>query len=131
MKKSPAYEPLGALESWVMEVAWSLPTSTAREVCDRLTGRRARAYTTIMTTMDRLHRKGLLTREKDGLAWRYRPALAQAEFDRALADGLASTILSSHGATGLAAFVEAAARVDEELLDQLTALIEQRRKDKP
>lgn len=130
MKKPVVVEPLGALESWVMEIAWSLPTSTAREVCDHLTGRRARAYTTIMTTMDRLHRKGLLSREKDGLAWRYRPTMGRTEFERALADGLAAEILASHGSTGLAAFVDAAARVDAELLDQLSLLIAQRRKDK-
>jgi predicted transcriptional regulator len=128
MKHPTAFEPLGELESSVMAVAWSLPTSTAREVCDRLTGRRERAYTTIMTTMDRLHRKGLLQREKDGQAWRYRPTLSQVEFERALADGLALEILASHGAAGLAAFVDAAARVDEELLDQLTALIEKHRR---
>ena len=114
-----------------MQVAWRHATSTAREVCDQLTGRHERAYTTIMTTMDRLHRKGLLAREKDGQAWRYHPTVSRVEFERALADGLATEILSSHGATGLAAFVDAAARVDEELLDQLTALIEQHRKDKP
>jgi predicted transcriptional regulator len=130
MEPKVVFEPLGELEATVMEVAWSLSSSTAREVCDRLTGPRERAYTTIMTTMDRLHRKGLLAREKDGQAWRYRPTLSRVEFERGLADGLADEILSAHGATGLAALVDAAARVDEELLDQLTALIERHRKDK-
>lgn len=128
VKRPPIYEPLGELESTVMEVAWGLPSCTAREVCDRLTGDRERAYTTIMTTMDRLHRKGLLLREKDGQAWRYAPVLSKADFERALADRLAAEILTAHGETGLAAFVDAAARVDEDLLDHLASLIEAHRR---
>lgn len=123
MKKSTA-QPLGALEAAVMDVIWSRGWGTARDVCTRMTGTRERAYTTIMTTMDRLHRKGLLTRTKDGLAWRYAPAIGKVEFERALADQLAARILARHGETALAAFVDAAAQVDERLLDRLRALIE-------
>lgn len=111
-----------------MEIVWRHFPSTARDVCDRMTGQWERAYTTIMTTMDRLHRKGLLRREKDGLAWRYEPAFSKASFDRALADGLATNILESHGEAALAAFVDAAAEVDESLLDRLRQLIEKRQK---
>ena len=109
-----------------MEVVWSMPSATAREVCDRLTGSRERAYTTIMTTMGRLFRKRLLDREKDGQAWRYTPRLSRSQFERALADRLAAEILDTHGETGLAAFVDAAARLDAKLLDHLTRLIEAR-----
>jgi predicted transcriptional regulator len=126
--KKREWEPLGTLESAVMEVVWarSAPV-TAREVCDRMTGTQERAYTTIMTTMDRLHRKGLLVRSKDGIAWRYAPALSRAEFEKALADGLAEEILQVHSDAALAAFVDAAARVDESLLDRLAQLIAQRK----
>lgn len=122
------FEPLGTLESAVMAVVWRRSPVTAREVCERMTGAKERAYTTIMTTMDRLHRKGLLLREKDGLAWRYTPALDKAAFERALADGLAQGILQTHGEAALSAFVEAAAEVDEALLDRLSQLIAARRK---
>ena len=126
--KKRTWEPLGHLEAAVMEVVWTRAPITAREVCDRMTGAEERAYTTIMTTMDRLHRKGLLVREKDGLAWRYAPALGKVEFEKSLADGLAAEILQAHGVVALSAFVEAAAEVDEGLLDQLAQLIAQRRK---
>src|SRR5688572_13487371 len=98
-----------------MEVVWAHFPATARDVCDRLTGRRARAYTTIMTTMDRLHRKGLLRRQKDGLAWRYEPLFSRASYEKALADDIAARVLEAHGDTALAAFVDAAAEVDESL----------------
>lgn len=126
--KKRTWEPLGKLEAAVMNVVWTHSPVTARDVCDRMTGSEERAYTTIMTTMDRLHRKGLLLREKDGLAWRYSPALTRAEFEKALADGLATEILQAHGEAALSAFVDAAAEVDESLLDRLTQLIALRRK---
>lgn len=92
MQAKPTFQPLGELEQAVMDVVWAHSPATAREVCDRMHGRRERAYTTIMTTMDRLHRKGLLRREKDGLAWRYEPALNKTEFEKAVADGMAAGI---------------------------------------
>lgn len=120
-------EALGRLETSVMALVWRHAPVTAREICDRMNGKKERAYTTIMTTMDRLHRKGLLVREKDGLAWRYSPAMSKAEFERAAADALAAGILSAHGEVGLAAFVDAAA-VDDALLERLARLVSERRK---
>lgn len=61
-----------------MDHLWSFPEGgrglTVREVHDALSGDRARAYTTVMTVLDRLARKGLVQRERDGRAWRYAPA---------------------------------------------------------
>ena len=48
--------------------------ATVREVHDRLSGEREIAYTTVMTVLDRLAKKDLVTRERDGRAWRYFPA---------------------------------------------------------
>jgi predicted transcriptional regulator len=120
-------EPLGTLEAEVMDHVWAAGPLTARELCQRMKGRKERAYTTVMTTMDRLHRKGLLRREKDGLAWRYFPALTREGFKRAAADQLAVGILTAHGERGLAAFVDAAAEVDQALLDRLAQLVAARR----
>lgn len=127
MKKSLPFQPLGELETAVMEEVWRKSSVTAREVCDRMTGARERAYTTIMTTMDRLHRKGLLMREKDGLAWRYAATMSREEFERGLANELAAKILADHGDVALHAFVEATASVDEALLEKLRRLIDRRR----
>lgn len=67
---------LGDLEQAIMDVLWSAEAGsglTVREVLDRLTGRDP-AYTTVMTVLSRLETKGVTTRERDGRAWRYRPA---------------------------------------------------------
>lgn len=109
-----------------MGVVWRSSPITAREVCARLTGQKERAYTTIMTTMDRLHRKGLLAREKSGLAWSYTPTRDRKAHEKALADALATRILASHGEAGLVAFVEAA--TDASMLERLAKLIRLHRK---
>ena len=118
--------PLGELEARVMEVVWSEPGLTVREVSDRLGHERKRAYTTVMTTLDRLHGKGVVERTKDGLAWRYEAVLSPPEYELAVADQLALEILQAHGELGLTAFVDAAG-TDDAMLDRLAELIEQRR----
>lgn len=72
----PKSASLGDLEQAIMDVLWTDDAGhglTVREVSDRLTGRDL-AYTTVMTVLSRLEAKGVTTRERDGRAWRYRPA---------------------------------------------------------
>jgi BlaI family penicillinase repressor len=75
---------LAPLELECMKTLWPLGEATVREIRDRLAERRARAYTTIMTIMDRLARKGIVERRKAGRAYVYRPRLS-AEAARAQA----------------------------------------------
>lgn len=64
----------GELESAIMEVMWaSEGPCVVREVRERLRYGRPVAYTTVMTVMNILHRKGVLRRDKPGRAWRYWP----------------------------------------------------------
>lgn len=66
---------LGELEAAVMDVLWATDESrSVRTVRDQLAAERPLAYTTVMTVLDNLHRKGWLTREMAGRAWQYRPA---------------------------------------------------------
>jgi predicted transcriptional regulator len=113
---------LGSLEQQVMAAVWGQPPATVREVCGRLQGVADRAYTTILTTLDRLHRKGLVERAKINGAWVY-SAAAEGRA-RTEADALAAALLA-HGPTGLLALVEQSP--DEATLDQLAALIAARR----
>ena len=116
--------PLGELEQIVMDAVWENPPSTVRDVADRMRGDADRAYTTVMTTLDRLFKKGLLHRQKEGLAWRYAAAFDRATFERRMVDALAAELVA-HGETGLVALV--AATAEEALLDRLAALIDARR----
>ncbi len=75
----------GELEAVVMDRLWSLGGSgTVREVVEQLRADREIAYTTVLSTMDNLHRKGHLTREREGKAHRYRTVRSHAEHTAAL-----------------------------------------------
>ncbi len=110
-----------------MDIVWRHFPVSARGVCDRLSGSKARAYTTIMSTMDRLHKKGVLRREKEGLAWVYTPTRSEEEFNRALAHQLADRIVEQHGEVGLMALVDAAS-ADQAMLRRLEELVAERKR---
>jgi BlaI family transcriptional regulator, penicillinase repressor len=67
---------LAPLELDCMNTLWPMGQGTVREIRDRLAARRPRAYTTIMTIMDRLARKGVVERRKVGRAYLYSPNLS-------------------------------------------------------
>jgi predicted transcriptional regulator len=72
----------GELEAVIMDRIWNRdPTTptTVREVFDELAAERAIAYTTVMSTMDNLHTKSWLARERDGKAYRYWPTLSREQ----------------------------------------------------
>ena len=71
----------GELEVVVMHVLWSRDGSaTVRDVLEELRRTRSIAYTTVMTVMDNLYRKGFLAREMQGRAWRYEPVKTREQF---------------------------------------------------
>jgi predicted transcriptional regulator/Zn-dependent protease with chaperone function len=96
--------PFGDLEATVMDLMWSADRPLlVREVIDLMRPERAPAYTTVMTVMDNLHRKGWLERRRDGRAWRYEPVLTrQAYTARLMHEALA---VSDDRAGVLARFV--------------------------
>ncbi len=77
-KPSPKHSllDLAPLELDCMNTLWPIGEATVREIRDRLAERRSRAYTTVMTIMDRLARKGVVERKKAGRAYVYRPLLS-------------------------------------------------------
>jgi len=70
---------LAPLELDCMNTLWPIGEATVREIRERLAERRPRAYTTIMTIMDRLARKGVVERHKVGRAYSYRPNLSMED----------------------------------------------------
>lgn len=77
--------PFGELEAAIMAELWRRgEPATVRDVLGALNSSRNLAYTTVMTVMDNLHRKGQLTREMSGRAWLYRPVRTRPEHAAAL-----------------------------------------------
>lgn len=71
----------GELESAIMDVMWSRDEpAKVRDVLEALEGERDSAYTTVMTVMNILHRKGWLDRERSGRAWQYRPTMTREAY---------------------------------------------------
>jgi predicted transcriptional regulator len=81
----------GDLEAVIMQLVWDHGDAvTVRDLFDELRQERAIAYTTVMSTMDNLHRKGWLDRVKDGKAYRYTPTASREEYSaRLMAEALA------------------------------------------
>jgi predicted transcriptional regulator len=118
---------LGDLEQDVMNLLWDEAPLAVREV-QRRVARGKLAYTTLMTTLDRLYKKGLLAREKVGLAFVYRPAIDREEYQRRVVEATVAPLLEASSSAVLAAFVDVAAGISEANLDQLSKLIAARRK---
>ncbi|HEX9519565.1 MAG TPA: BlaI/MecI/CopY family transcriptional regulator [Streptosporangiaceae bacterium] len=94
----------GDLEAVIMDRLWEQGRPMlVREMVEELRRDRPLAYTTVMTVMENLHRKGWLRREREGRAWRYEPAGSRSGYTAALmTDALAT---SSDRRTALAHFV--------------------------
>lgn len=76
---------LAPLELECMNALWPLGEATVRQIRSELSSQRPRAYTTVMTIMDRLAQKGIVTRRRAGRAWVYQPGFSAGEArDRAV-----------------------------------------------
>jgi len=120
---------LGRLEALVMDCLWrSDEAVSVRDVAARLNG--PWAYTTLMTTLDRLFKKGLASREPRGRAFAYRARLSRTD----LGVQALKTAVSDIGVgadtreLALAALVDALESHDPELLDSLDRLVREKRK---
>jgi predicted transcriptional regulator len=117
---------LGPLEESVLEQVWRSGNEVSvRDVAAALP--RALAYTTVMTTLDRLYRKGLLTRRKEGRAFLYASRTTRAQFTA----GFLRRWLERLAGRGtvrplLASLVEAVGEHDAALLPELQRLVRER-----
>jgi predicted transcriptional regulator len=120
---------LGALEREVMAIAWNTAEISVRDVCRQLSSNVA--YTTAMTTMDRLYKKGLLSRQKVGRAFIYRAAATRDEMENSVTTELVQSLLDHDGAQPLpilSSLVDAVSDCDRALLDDLERLIREKRR---
>jgi predicted transcriptional regulator len=124
----PARVRLGPLEQKILKEVWSRKSLTVRELVED--GKVQLAYTTVMTTLDRLFKKGLLDRVEEGRAFRYSATCAPEEVDRTVAvTGVRRWIESARPSSlPLSYFVEAIGAHDG-LLDELRVLVEQKRSE--
>ena len=126
-RKSPGLAAVfGALELRVLEALWRRGDATVRDVCEDFP---ASAYTTLMTTMERLHKKGVLERVKSGRAFVYRATSTRQELESGLISSAIQPLLAGDSASPvLSCFVDEVSRQDERLLDELERLVREKRR---
>jgi predicted transcriptional regulator len=116
----------GALELRVLDVLWERgDEATVRDVLPHFPNA---AYTTVMTTMERLHRKGALERRKAGRAFLYRSAQSREELESRVIVRALESLLDGNAEPVLSCLVEEVSRHDEKLLDELERLVREKRK---
>jgi predicted transcriptional regulator len=120
---------LGHLERAVMEVVWRQDQTTVREVQAALP--RSVAYTTVMTTLDRLFKKGFVDRSRTGRAFVYRALRTREQTEAAVARGVMLGLFSGAGAKPiLSNLVDAVGSHDDgvQLLDALEEMVREKRR---
>jgi predicted transcriptional regulator len=128
LRWSPSTQ-LGPLEQQLLSVLWMRKSATVRELLDA--GQIKLAYTTVMTTLDRLYKKHLLNRTAEGRAFRYSARYTQEELEKAAVGEAIRQLLGSGAAASLplSYLVEAVSEHDAGLLDDLQRLLDQKRRE--
>jgi predicted transcriptional regulator len=121
---------LGRLESDLMQILWSRGESNVRDVVQQLG--RPLAYTTVMTTLDRLFKKGLLDRRMPDRAFLYSARFSREEWERRRVENILAGFLAEPHASRellLSSFLDAVGEHDAVLLDELEKKIRRKRRE--
>lgn len=113
-----------------MRILWDVGETNVREVADKLD--RPLAYTTVMTTLDRLFKKGFLDRHKCDRAFFYVPRFTRDEWERRKAGHLVAGFLDGMYPSGellISCLVDAVGEHNEALLDELERKIKLKREE--
>lgn len=120
---------LGPLEERLLDALWQRGHATVRDLVDDACP--DLAYTTVMTTLDRLFKKNLLSREAEGRAFRYTPRFTREELHREVAGEAFRQLLDVSPASSLplSYLVEILTERDAQLLDDLRQVVEAKRRE--
>ena len=119
---------LHELETEIMDEIWRADGASVREVLDALNARAQpqRAYTTILTVMQRLHAKDMLRRERTGRKDLYLPTMTRGEYDEARAEAQVEALVTEYGDLALAKFSDRVAQLDPDRRRQIVRLAQGR-----
>ncbi len=121
---------LAPLEERLLEALWERGHATVRDLLNSDGPCQHLAYTTVMTTLDRLFKKNLLSREAEGRAFRYAPRFTREELHREVAGEAFRQLLDASPASSLplSYLVEILTERDAQLLDDLRQVVEAKRR---
>ena len=116
--------PLHELESEVMEEVWRQGSATVRDVLEALNDRseKQRAYTTVMTILARLERKGVLERQKHGKGFVYTPRATRDQYLQGRAQAQVEALVQEFGEVALVHFARQVDKLDASHREKLRSL---------
>jgi predicted transcriptional regulator len=128
--KSQFRLPGGDLEYAVLAKLWELGSASARDIYTQVGEPQGLVYTTTAKVLDRLYTKRLISRDRRGMAFIYRPRVARALVDNARARELLARLLGPAPHAAAATLVNAVEALNPRLLDELAEVIAARRRSK-
>lgn len=130
-RKDGLEKTLGALEAQIMNAVWEARGPVCVHEVQETLARKGKdsAYTTVMTTLTRLHKKGLLAREMKGKAYYYTAQVSRRELGQTVTEQVIDGLLATFAEPAMSYFVDALSETDPSKLDSLADIIEQKRRE--
>lgn len=126
-KKPRRTKLLGESEEEILEALWAGGALTGRELYERVRLERSLAYTTVLTVLDRMVRKGLVRKER-GERFQFRAAFTREELAWRFSRELLPEIVGLSASSAMAGFMDVLAETDPSQIDKLAMLLERKRK---
>lgn len=124
--KGAAFTGIGSLEAEILSIVWDRARTTVRDVYETMRERRTIAYTTVMTVMNNLVKKGLLTQDKKPTAYVYTPAIPGREVAQIVLDSVVDRLLKGHSNVAVSHLLGLERELTPEQFEELRALVRER-----
>ncbi len=119
----------GKLEKEIMDLLWSRGEVTGRKVLDELRHSREIAFTTVLTVMERLAKKGLVEKRRGESVYVYKPRYTREEFGRLVSYEVLKGVLELSASSAVASILDLLVEADPKELERLSRLIEAKRQE--
>lgn len=124
--KGSAFTGIGSLEAEILAVVWEQGQTTVRRVYETLRERRQIAYTTVMTVMNNLVKKHLLTQDRSSIAYSYDAAIPGRDVARTVLDSVVDRLLGGRDNVAISLLLDLDQELTAEQADELRAWVRQR-----
>jgi len=124
--KGAPFTGIGSLEADILAVVWDLGETTVRRVYEKLRERRQIAYTTVMTVMNNLVKKHLLTQDRTGIAYVYSPAIPGREVAQTVLRSVVDRLLRGQYNVAVSQLLKLDKELTPEQTDELRAWVRER-----
>jgi predicted transcriptional regulator len=119
--KGAPFTGIGSLEADILAIVWDLGTAKVRDVYEILRERRTIAYTTVMTVMNNLVKKSLLTQDRSGIAYEYSPAIPGREVATTVLDSVVQRLLGGSQAMAVSHLLDLDRDLSDDEFEELRA----------